>query len=95
MNITVQTLCVNGDNIGEYRRQIEVVVDNRGDCDCFGSSGCYDSHGGHEGRHGHQNGWSRSWDYNRDRWYCVDGMMRCTFAIGEEKEDSHCGAAIA
>uniref|UniRef100_A0A915LAG5 Uncharacterized protein n=1 Tax=Romanomermis culicivorax TaxID=13658 RepID=A0A915LAG5_ROMCU len=45
---------VNGGDVGEYWRQIKGVVDNCGDCDCFGGSGCYDTHGGHGDRHGHQ-----------------------------------------
>uniref|UniRef100_A0A915ICX0 Uncharacterized protein n=1 Tax=Romanomermis culicivorax TaxID=13658 RepID=A0A915ICX0_ROMCU len=94
-NITVQKLCVNGGAVGKYQWQIEVVVGNRDDCDCFGGNGHYDSRGGHEDHHGHQNRWSGSCHYDRDQWCPDDGMMRCTFEIGAEKEDSHPGAAIA
>uniref|UniRef100_A0A915I3P2 Uncharacterized protein n=1 Tax=Romanomermis culicivorax TaxID=13658 RepID=A0A915I3P2_ROMCU len=89
MNITVQKLCVNGGDVGEYRRQIKAVVDNCGGCDCFGGSSGYDSRGGHEGHHGHQS----KWDCDR----CCPGgeRRRCMFAIRAVKEGSHRGAAIA
>uniref|UniRef100_A0A915L6N0 Uncharacterized protein n=1 Tax=Romanomermis culicivorax TaxID=13658 RepID=A0A915L6N0_ROMCU len=92
-NITVQKLGINGGDGGEYRRQIEIVVDCRDGCDFLGDSGRCDNHGGHGDRHGHQSERSESCDCDRGGWYCGIEMMKCRFMIGAMKEDSHHGAA--
>uniref|UniRef100_A0A915I510 Uncharacterized protein n=1 Tax=Romanomermis culicivorax TaxID=13658 RepID=A0A915I510_ROMCU len=65
--ITVQKLHVNGGDIGENRRQSEVVVDNRSDCNGFGGGSHYDSREGHEDHRVHQNEPNGRCDCDRDR----------------------------
>uniref|UniRef100_A0A915HFN2 Uncharacterized protein n=1 Tax=Romanomermis culicivorax TaxID=13658 RepID=A0A915HFN2_ROMCU len=87
-NITIQKLLFNGGIVGECRRQISSVVDNRGSCHGFGGIGHYDSGGGREDHHGHRNERHGSCDLDCDRRCRGGGMMMYKFAIEAEREDS-------
>uniref|UniRef100_A0A915HYV1 Uncharacterized protein n=1 Tax=Romanomermis culicivorax TaxID=13658 RepID=A0A915HYV1_ROMCU len=84
---------VNGGVVGENRRQIEVVFDNRGDCHYFDGSGRYGSRADYEGHRVHQNEPNGSCGCDRDRCCRGGGMMMYTFAIEAEREDSRPKAA--